>query len=178
MNKNIILLAAAAFLFTGCERVKEKAAEQKQKVTIAEEAAAKAQAKFAARAAFKDEANAVSAGQSGAALAALLCSSPKLMDDIQENMDLLEALGGDGGDRSEQKRQFLASRNHFRAIVEKELPARGATFAEFASYARGQNAEQKQKFKALISEKCRRGDKELVEKTAGGLLRYFADKGQ
>lgn len=178
MNKNIILLAAAAFLFTGCDQVKERAAERQKKAAAAEEAAAQAQARFAARAAVKAEDKAAGSGKSGAALAALLCSSPKLMDDIQENIDLLEALGGEGGDRGEQKRQFLASRKHFRPIIEKELPARGATFAAFSSYSNAQSEEEKQKFKALVPGICPRGDKELIEKTAAGLLRYFEDKGK
>jgi hypothetical protein len=178
MNKNIVLLAAAAFLCAGCDQVKEKVAEHKKKVVVAEEAAAKAQAKFAARAAFKAEGPAGKAGNAGAAVAVLLCSSPKLMEDIEGSMGLLEALGGEGGDPAEQKRQFLASRGHYRSILEKELPARGASYEEFAVYSQNLSAEQKQKFTALVSEKCPRGDKELVEKTAGGLMRYFADKGQ
>lgn len=178
MNKNTILLAAVTLILSGCDQGGENSAGQNKKIAIAEEAAAKAQARFAARSVVKMEGSAVISGNSGAALAALLCSSPQLMDDIQENIDLFEALGGEGGYHSEQKRQFLASRKHFRAIIEKKLPARGATFAEFSSYAVGQSAEQKLKFKALVSEKCPRGDQELVEKTADGLLRYFAEKGQ
>lgn len=178
MNKHIILLAAAVFLCTGCKQVTERVAEHKKKVAVAEEAAAKAQARFAARASAKAEGIAVNSGKVGAALAVLLCSSPKLMEDIEGDMALLEALGGEGGDPGEIKRQFLASRGQYRVIIERELPARGATYEEFSVYAMDRSAEQKQKFKALVWEKCPRGDKELVEKTAGGLMRYFTDKGQ
>ena len=174
MNKHIVLLAAAAFLCAGCDQVKERVAEHKKKVTVAEEAAAKAQARFTARASMKPGGK---AGNAGAALAGLLCSSPALMDDIEGNMALLEALGGEGGDPAELKRQFQESRGHYRAILERELPARGATYEEFSVYAEDRSAEQKQKFKALVSEKCPRGEKELVEKTFNGLMRYFADKG-
>ena len=169
----LLLFLAAAFFCGGCEQVKEKVAEHKKKVTVAEEAAAMAQAKFAARAAVRP---AGGPGKAGAALASLLCSSPRLMEDIEGNMDLLEALSGEGGDKSELKRQFLESRAHYRSILEKELPARGATFEEFSSYAMDQGADQKQKFKALAAEKCPRGDKDLVEKTAGGIMYYFTDK--
>jgi hypothetical protein len=178
MNKNIILLAAAAFLCTGCEKVSEKIAEHKKKITVAEETAAQAQARFQARAAGKATGAPVKAGKAGAALAGLLCSSPKLMEDIEGSMDLLGALGGEGGDRAELKRQFLAARDRYRPILEKELPARGASYEEFASYAMGQSAEEKKLFKAVVSEKCPRGDKDQVERTAGGLMRYFSEKGQ
>lgn len=176
MNKqHIVLLAAAAFLCAGCDQVKERVAEHKKKVTVAEEAAAKAQARFRARAAMKAGGK---AGSAGAALAGLLCSSPKLAEDIEGSLALLEALGGEGGDPAELKRQFLESRGHYRAILERELPARGATYEEFSVYAVDRGEEQKQKFKALVSEKCPRGDKELVERTAAGLLRYFEDQGR
>ncbi len=178
MSKHMILLAAAAFFCAGCEQVKEKAAEREKKTAAAEEAAAKAQARFAARAEGSAAGNPGKAGNAGAALAALLCSSPKLMEDIEENMALLEALGGEGGDPGELKRELLASRGRYRAILEKELPARGATFAEFSSYARNQSPVQKQKFRTLVSEKCPRGDKELVEKTAGGLMRCCPENGR
>ncbi len=174
MNKKIILLVIAAFFSTGCKQIAERVEEKKKKVLIADEAAAKAQIKLTARLSEKGaEGKSGSAGNSGAALAALLCSSPKLMEDIEESTALLEALGGEGGDSAELKRQFLASRSSYRAILERELPARGATYAEFSVYALDRGTEQKQKFKALISEKCPRGDKEQVERTAGGLMRYF-----
>ena len=176
MKKKLVLLAAAAFLCTGCKLVNEKVAEHKKKVSAAEEAATAAQVRLAARVAANGEGNSGAdgkVGNSGAALAVLLCSSPKLMEDIEGSMALLEALGGEGGDPGELKRQFLSSRDHYRAILERELPARGATFSEFAAYAAGGGAEQKQKFRALVSKKCPRGDKELVEKTAGGLIHYF-----
>lgn len=179
MKKTIILLFSAAFLFSGCDQVKEKVAERKKKVTAAEEAAAQAQARFAARAEERAAGKASGkAGNAGAALAALLCTSPKLMEDIEGSMGLLDALGGEGGDPAEQKRQFLASRDHYRAILERELPARGASFAEFAVYAAEDSAAQKQNFHALVSGKCPRGDKDLVERTAGGLVHYFARQGR
>ncbi|MCX5786540.1 MAG: hypothetical protein NTX59_12720 [Elusimicrobia bacterium] len=175
MNKSIILLAAAVFLCAGCEKFADTMAAR-QKLSAAQEAAAKAQAKFEA----KLDARVVAvkaagkSGNAGSALAAMLCSSPKLMEDIEGNMDLLEALSGEGGDRDELKRQFIKFRKRYRTVLEKELPARGATYEEFYQFALGQaTAEQKQEFKTLVSEKCPRGDRALVEKTAGGLMHYF-----
>ena len=176
MNKSIVLLAAAAFLCAGCENITDKAAAR-QKLVAAQETAAKAQVRLAAKLADRVAAVGKTAGKSGdagAALAVMLCSSPKLMEDIEGKMDLLEALSGDGGDRDELKRQLIGFRKRYGPMLEKELPARGATYAEFSQFARGQAiAEQKQKFKALVGEKCPLGDKALVEKTAGGLMYYF-----
>ena len=194
MNKSIILFAAAAFLCAGCDKLpKSEAAQKKQ--AAAEDAAAKAQAKFAARLAAKGEtrsatvaaagSEAVAAaggeviaagdpGNAGAALVGMLCSSPKLMGNIESDLDLLEALSGEGGDPDEVKRKFLEFRERYRTAVEKKLSARGATYEEFLSYALGQAAApQKQKLKTLVEEKCPRGDKVLVEKTAGGLMYYL-----
>ncbi len=190
MNKSIILLAAAAFLCAGCDKLPKSAAAQK-KLAAAEEAAAKAQAKFASRVAAESAAKGAAGGavesaagggvkaagkpgDAGEALVAMLCSSPKLMENIESDMDLLEALSGEGGDREEVKRKSLAFRKRYRTAIEKKLSARGATYEEFFSYALGRAIPaQKHKFKTLIEEKCPRGDKALVEKTAGGLMYYF-----
>ena len=187
MNKSIILLAAAVFLCSGCEKLSNKIAINKgapdQKTADAQAAAAKAADKVAARiaagAAAKaaDNSKTTGTGQAGEALVAILCSSPKLMEGIESNMDLLEALSGEGGDPGEVKRQLLELQKHYRTIMETALPAHGATTAEFSRYAMKMmpsqaTAEQKQKFKALITEKCPRGNKALVEKTAGGLMRF------
>lgn len=177
MKKSIILLAAAAFLSAGCEKITNSAAAEK-KMAVAKEAAELATAKVAARL----EGGASAAENPGAALAALtglLCASPKLMEDIEGNMDLINALSGEGGDREEMKRQIQSFQRRYREALEKGLAARGSNYAEFCGLA-GQMSpgsatqEQKQKFKALISEKCPLGDKILVEKTADGLMRYAA----
>lgn len=174
MNKYIILLAAAAFLCAGCDKLPKSEAAQK-KLAAAEEAAAQAQAKLAARVAAGSGAKtAGKPGSAGAGLVDMLCASPKLMESIDSDMYLLEAVSGEGGDREEIKRQFLEFRNRYRPVVEKELSARGATYEEFTSFALGQAApEQNKAFKALIGEKCPRGDKALLEKTAGGLVHYL-----
>lgn len=174
MNRSIILLAVAAFLCAGCDKLPKSAAARK-KLAADQEVASQAQAKLAARIAAggMDQA-AGNPGNAGAALVGMLCSSAKLMENVESDLDLLEAFSGEGGDRDELKRQVLEFRNRYRPIMEKGLSARGATFGEFSSYALGQAAaEQKQKFKALVAGKCPRGDKDLVEKTAGGLMYYF-----
>lgn len=194
MNKSIILLAVSAFLCAGCDKLPKSAAAQK-KLAEAEDTAAKAQAKFAAKLAAKREVEvaakvaaggapqsaagvAVKAagnpGNAGAALVGMLCSSPKLMENIESDIDLLEALSGEGGDRNEVKQKSAAFRKRYRKTLEKKLAARGATFEEFSSYALDQAApEQKQRLKALVGEKCPRSDKALVERTANGLMHYF-----
>jgi hypothetical protein len=170
MNKSIILLAAAAFLLAGCNKFADK-----KKVTEAQEAAAKAQAKFAARAAMKTAAD--RAGKAGEALIGLLCSTPKLMEAVEGDLDLLDALSGEGGDRAEQKQQAAEFRKRYRPTLEKGLASRGSSCEELSRYAAGQaSAEHKQKFSALVAQKCPRGDKALVEKTAEGLMHYYASQ--
>jgi uncharacterized protein YceK len=184
MNRYIILFAAVSLLCSGCEKITDKAAAD-QKVAAAQEAAAKATAKvttkLAARAAAKAAVSATDAEarQAAEALVGLLCSSPKLMEDIESDMNLLEALSGEGADRREAGRQFLESQKRYRAMLEKALPARGSTYKGFSKYAMGMlpgqvTADRKLKFKALIDEKCPRGNRALVEQTAGGLMSYCA----
>lgn len=176
MNKNIVLIAAAAFLFAGCDKIKlldTDAARKKR--TAAQEEAEKAQARFAAKLAAGAVHEEAGPGNAATALAGLLCSSPGLMDDIEGDIDLISALSGEGGDPGEVKRQVSQFRRRYRRVIEKELPARGATFEEFSGYAAGwSNAEQKKKFAAIVAEKCPRGDKARIENTAAGLLSRFA----
>lgn len=175
MNRSIILLAAAALFLSGCEKLAAERAAAREKHAEAEAVAAKAQARLAARLTAKSSGERSDAA--GVALVGMLCSSPKLMDDIEGRMDLIEALSGEGGDRDEQKRQAAEFRKRYRATLEKGLISRGSTYQDFSRYAGGQgSAEQKQKFIVLVAEQCPRGDRALVEKTAGGLIYYFTDR--
>ena len=187
MNRYIILLAAAAFLCSGCDKLADTVGSGK-KAAAAQEAADKAAARVAAMSAARTAAKeaggstAVQARQEAAALVGMLCSSPKLMEDIENNMYLLEALSGEGGDRGEVRRQFQEQQRRYRAMMTKALPARGADYGNFSRYAAemlpGRVTEgRKREFRALISEKCARGNRDLVEKTANGLMYYCAAAG-
>jgi len=196
MNKNIILLVAAALLCTGCEKLAELAgkAGTERKVAAAEAAAAKATARFAAakeaaaRAEVRKKATAAglpatAEAQKGAAgLIGLLCSSPKLLEEIESDKDLLDALSGEGGDKQEVRRQFLRMQKRYRARVEKAMLASGATYSDFTQYAAEilpgkATATQKKEFRARIAEKCPRRNPERIEKMADGLLYYCLDAG-
>ena len=203
MNRYIILLAAAALLSAGCDKISDKVSSirkseisQKmssdQKLATAQEAAAKARAKLAAKIAARVAARASGRTAGGPVnsealraageLVGMLCSSPKFMDDVESNLDLLEALSGEGGDRNEVKRQFRESQKRYCGMLAKTLPSRGATYAGFTQYAMNMlpnqaTADQRLKFKTLIKEKCPRGDQARLEKTAGGLMSYCAADG-
>ena len=187
MNKSIFLLAAAALLCSGCDKFSDKEISQK-KTKAAEEAAVKAGAKYAARlAAAPVTESAVpsvtgEAGQAGEAMIGLLCASPSLMEDLEGDMDLIKALSGEGSDPADVKHQFLELQKRYRGIMQKALPARGASYQEFTRFATAMlsgpaNLEEKLKFKALITQKCPRGNKPLVEKTAGALMQFCVASG-
>ena len=193
MNKNIILLTAAALLCAGCEKLTDRAGAAR-KVAAAEQAAAKATAKFtaakeaAARAAAKTAAKAAGlpstaeARQGGAALLGLLCASPKLQEEIESDIYLLEALSGEGGDKQEVRRQFQQSQKRYRALVEGSMPRYGATYNGFSQYAiemlPGKTTEkQKLEFRKRIAEICPRSDPGRIEKLAGSIMYYCVDAG-
>ncbi len=172
MNKRNMLIAASLLALAGCGKFGDKAAAEKKKAE-AQEAVTKAQAKLETRLAYKPENSNPNAA--GGALVSLLCSSPKLVEDIANERDLLDALSGAGGDGEEAKQQFINSRNRYRPVLERKLPARGASFEDFRRYAAGrEDAEQKRKLKALIAKVCPRGDEAALEKAAGDLTYYFS----
>ena len=172
MKKSIMLLAAV-MLLAGCDKIM-KSEDAKKKAAEAVVASEKAQAKLAARLTAKPE-KAADTGKAAGALVSLLCSSPKLMEDIESSTVLLEALSGEGGDRNELNQQLQDSRKRYRPVIERNLPARGASFEDFMGLVAVREApDQQQKLKALAAARCPRGDKDQVEKAAGGLLRCFA----
>jgi hypothetical protein len=167
-----MLLAAAVLFLGGCDKF-ISTASSRQKKAAAESVSSLAQAKFAARLAQKSVGD--KAGRVGDTLAALLCSSPKLVEQIEGDKDLLDALSGEGGDNEELKRQFADSRGRYRAMLERQLPARGIAFTDFAAYSAGrENPGQKAAFKAVLVKKCPGGDQALLEKSADDLMYYFA----
>ncbi len=172
MNKRNMLIAAAVLALAGCGKFGDKAAAEKKQAE-AQEAVTKAQAKLETRLAYKPETS--NPGAAGGALVSLLCSSPRLVEDIANERDLLDALSGAGGDGEEAKQQFINSRNRYRTVLERKLPPRGASFEDFKRYAAGRDdAEQRRRMKALITRICPRGDEAALEKAAGDLMYYFS----
>lgn len=178
MNKILLTLTAAALL-SGCEKLAGNTPEQK---AAAREAAALAEAKVASKlAALKTggPAAGAAAGKAGEALVSLLCASPGLMEDVENNLYLLEALSGEGGGAEEVRRHVLDARAQYSAVLRKSLPERGASYEEFLAYA-GRTLpglaapEGKLAFKTFVKEKCP-GRAALAETAAAGMIRYCAD---
>ncbi|HNT97558.1 MAG TPA: hypothetical protein PKK31_04740 [Elusimicrobiales bacterium] len=180
MKKNLILIAAAAFLCAGCEQIIDKEAAKKKRAD-AEEAAAKASARFANRGKTVSTPEGVRAG--GEPLVAILCASPRFVQDIEENLDLLEALSGPGSDPAEVNRQFLEIRERYRAHMKNVLPKRGSSYEEFSAYAKAMKPpnlapEARKTLGALITEKCPKRNRARIERAAAGLMNYCEGPGR
>lgn len=180
MKKHLILLAVSAFLLTGCEKILDKEGYAK-KMGAAEEAAAAAQAKVAAMTAAKALGTSSSAEdrKAAGAMALILCSSPNLVEELEGDASMLEALSGEGIDKNEAARQFLEFQKKYRAAMQRALPKAGSTYEDFSRYAAkarpgSASDAQKKEFIGILSEKCPRGDMASLEKAAGTLLLYSA----
>jgi len=170
--KRTAMILAAALICAGCGKFESKE-ETARKEAAAEEVSSKAQAKLAARLAEKDAVD--RSGQVAEALAALLCSSPKTVEGIQNDSDLLDALSGAGGDREEMRKQFNDARNRYRAVLERQLPPRGAEFADFTRFAADRETpDARRRMKSAMSQKCPKGDQDALLKAADDLMSYFS----
>lgn len=183
MKRSLILAAAAAFLLAGCEKVLDKEGYAK-KMDAAQEAAKAAQARVEAMKTAKAT-GAVSTAEEGKAaraLLALLCASPALVEEVENDAYLVEALSGAGSDKTEARRQFLELQEKYRGILRKNLPRAGSTYEEFARYAVNAmpgraSAAQKKELLGIVSEKCPKGDPLRLQEAANGLMFYAAAQG-
>lgn len=173
MKANILIMAAAALMCAGCERIIDKEAAREEKAA-AEEAAELARARFENRG--KTVSGPGGDPATGKALTALLCSSPGLVEEIEGNMYLLEALSGPGNDPRELRRQRLELRMRYRTFLNKALPAHGSSYEEFAAYSRAMGTgepspEAGRALGALIKAECPGRDKDRIAKAAFGLMK-------
>lgn len=178
--KRPLILLAAVFLLGGCEKLLDREGYAK-KMEAAEEAAKAAQARVEAMKTAKATGSSSPAGERKAAeaLVALLCASPGLVEEIENDVYLVEALSGAGSDKAEARRQFLELKEKYRAILRKNLPRAGSSYEDFAGYAakampgRASDTMRKE-FTGILAGKCPRGDMARLEKAAGGLMFYTA----
>ncbi|MDO8804168.1 MAG: hypothetical protein Q7R35_07045 [Elusimicrobiota bacterium] len=169
MNKNIIALIVGAALLAGCGKSKaeveaELAAVNKARA-VAEEAARKA-----AGPTLEEK------KQAAAAFITLVCSSPKLLDEAETSFDLFEAFSGEGADRVVAKNHFMKAQNFYRALLESELPARGASYKALMLYTDTllvrKSALDLKEFRDLLKTHCRGVDEAQAEKVLTGILFY------
>ena len=171
MFKNIIIIIVGAALLAGCGKFKEQEA--------AEQAAA-AQAKAVAEAAAKKAAGPTEEEkkQAARALITLVCSSPNVLEEAETSIDLYEAFSGEGADKIVAGNHFMKSKNYYSALLENELPARGASYKALLLYAKKiiprQSASEAnlKEFRGLLAATCRGVDQEQAEKVVSGILFY------
>ncbi len=183
MKKSLLMAAAAAFMLAGCEKILDSEGYAK-KMAAAEEAAKAAQARVDAMQTAKATGSVSTAegGKAARALVLLLCSSPALVEEVENDAYLVEALSGPGSDKNEARRQFLELQEKYRGILRKNLPRAGSSYEDFALYAAGAmpgkaSAAQKREFLGILSEKCPKGDPLRLQAAAGGLMFYAAAQG-
>lgn len=157
----------------GCERIINTESAQKERAA-AEEAAALARERFENRG--KTVSDSEETRKTGKALVALLCASPGLVEDIEGNLYLLEALSGPGNDPAAARNQFLELRTRYRSFLRETLPKHGSSYGEFAAYSAAMGAgkpspEGRRALGALISGQCPERDKAKIEKAAFGLMK-------
>lgn len=174
-RKNFFPALLAALLLAGCGK--------SQKELAAEAAAAdKAQAEAAAAAeAAKKAAGPTDQEKRRAAevFVGLVCGSPRLLDDAETNLDLTEAFAGEGADAAEAENQARKNRAYYTALLQRELPARGASYEALEKFAPGvlpphQDAEGTKFYRTMILTGCRGLDPDHAERVLGGILAYGA----
>ncbi|MDT8285500.1 MAG: hypothetical protein RQ748_00185 [Elusimicrobiales bacterium] len=171
MKIRFILIAATALMCAGCEQIVDKEAARK-KIAAAEEAAALARERFENRGTTDSEGSL----KTGKALTELLCSSRDLVEDIENNMYLLEALSGPGNDPGAAQLQRAELRARYRAFLEQALPSHGSSYEEFAAYTKATGTgnpspESKRALGTLIRGQCPERDKTRIENAAYGLMK-------
>jgi len=172
MKKITVLFIASAVLLAGCGKSKkELAAEQAAAAKV--QAVAEAAAKKAAGPTEEEK------KQAAVAFITLVCSSPKLLDEAETNMDVFEAFSGEGADRTEAENSFTRSQNYYRALLEREMPARGSSYQALMLYANAilpghAAAESLDGFRGMLKTHCRGVDEAQAERLLGGILFYCA----
>lgn len=161
----------AALLLAGCGKSqKELAAEAAAAAKAQAEAAAAAEAARKAAGPTEQEKR-----RAAEVFVGLVCGSPRLIDDAETNLDLLEAFSGEGADRAEAEIQLKKLRSYYTALLRRELPARGASYEALEKFAPGvlppqQDAEGTKFYRTLILTGCRGLDPEHAERVLGGIL--------
>ncbi|KAF0124327.1 MAG: hypothetical protein FD189_2470 [Elusimicrobia bacterium] len=172
MFKNILILMTGAALLGGCGKSQEQVAVEKAAAS-AERAAAEEVAKAAAGPTEADKKAAAKA------LLETLCSSTALMEEVEMSMDLFEALSGEGADKNEARNHFIRSQSRYRAMMEMELSARGASYKAFSYYAADMmpgyvSPERRRAMREIAAAACKGRSLRQVERTAGAVLFYCA----
>ncbi|MDD2804019.1 MAG: hypothetical protein PHV33_00560 [Elusimicrobiales bacterium] len=171
MRKFPALLLLCALPLAGCG---------KGKAELAAEQAAAAEAQAAAQDAAKKAAGPtdVERKQAAATFIALVCSQPRLLEEAETSLDLLEAFSGEGADQAEARNHFSKAQAYYSGLLQQELPARGgASYEALLQYGAGVLPRQAmpgrpEEFRRLIKLNCPGVDAAQAEKVTIGILAY------
>jgi len=152
----------------------------KGKAELAAEQAAAAEAQAAAEAAAKKAAGPTEEErkQAAATFVALVCSQPRLLEEAETSLDLLEAFSGEGADQAEARNHFQKSQAYYSELLRQELPARGgASYEALLQYGAGVLPRQPmpgrpEEFRRFIKLNCPNVDPAQAEKVTLGILAY------
>lgn len=171
------MFAIGALLLAGCGPSADEIAAKK----AAEEEAARAAAEAARKAAGPTEEEQRAAFR---AFAAMVCGSPRLMDEAETSLDLLDAFSGEGADKAEASKQRLRAQSYFRAKVELDLSNAGQSYEALMRYANrtvlapqpdpGQAKEARQ----ITLASCPNAEDTGAERILKGVLRFCAGEQQ
>lgn len=171
MRKCLALLLLCALPLAGCGKSKETLAAE-QAAAAADQAAAAEAARKAAGPTDEER------KQAAATFIALVCSNPRLLEEAETSLDLLEAFSGEGADQTEARNHFLKSQAYYSELLRQELPARGgASYEALLQYGAGVLPGQTMpgrvaEFRRFIKLNCPGTDAAQAEKVTLGILAY------